>query len=81
MVVPVPLNICRPVHVLAFAVLSERVLFEKVSDGSIVALVSAPVPLPERMPPSVVEPVPPKLTARVVVPATMPVAPVMRREF
>ena len=43
--------------------------------------VRGPVPLPERMPPSVVEPVPPILTATVVVPDTTPVAEVNKSEF
>ena len=45
------------------------------------ALVRAPVLLPVRMPPKVVDPVPPMLTARVVVPDTTPVALVTRSEL
>jgi len=43
--------------------------------------VSGEVPLPVKIPPSVVEPVPPKLTAMVEVPETFPLAEVVRMEF
>lgn len=62
-------------------VTSESVFAANESPLPIVALVSAPVPLPVKMPPRVVEPVPPKFTARVEVPATTPVEFVTRREF
>ena len=54
---------------------------EKLSGPDTIALVMAPVPLPVRRPPSVVEPVPPKLTASVVVPLTTPVEFANRIEF
>ena len=58
----------------------ESVLFANESGPEIMAEVIEP-PAPARSPPSVVEPVPPKLTARVVVPLVIPVAPVKMMEF
>ena len=45
------------------------------------ALWIAPVPFPFKSPPSVVDPVPPKLTAMVVVPLVTPMLLVKRMEF
>jgi hypothetical protein len=50
----------------------ERVLFANESGEEMAAEVMAPVPLPVRRPPSVVEPVPPKPTETEVVPMTLP---------
>src|SRR3954466_11389600 len=58
----------------------ESVLFANDSGPLTNADVSWPVPLPVSKPPSVVEPVPPKLTASVVEPTTLPFASVVRME-
>ena len=58
----------------------ESVLPLKESGPETVADVIAPVPLPVRRPPSVVEPVPPKAVVRVVVPRTEPLLLVYRSE-
>ena len=55
-------NVWRAVQVLALPVLRASVLLENVSVEPMVAEVTGPVPLPVRMPPRVVEPVPPKFT-------------------
>lgn len=59
----------------------EREFAENESPLPIEALVTGDVPPPVKIPPSVVEPVPPKLTASVVVPPTTPVASVTRSEL
>ena len=58
----------------------ERVFPENERGEEMVAEVTWPVPLPVRRPPKVVEPVPPKLVASVVVPMTGPELLVYRRE-
>lgn len=58
----------------------ESELPEKTSGEETVAEVSGPVPLPVRIPPRVVEPVPPKLVARVVVAMMEPVELAKRSE-
>ena len=58
----------------------ESVLPENESGPEIPAAVKGPVPFPVSNPPSVVEPVPPKLTASVVDPTTLPVVSVVRIE-
>ena len=58
----------------------ESVLPEKRSGPEIVAAVIGPVPFPVSIPPSVVEPVPPKLTASVVDPTTLPAESVVRMD-
>jgi hypothetical protein len=57
----------------------ERVLAEKLRGPETTAEVTAPVPFPVRRPPKVVEPVPPKEVATVVVAMTPPVELVKRR--
>jgi hypothetical protein len=56
----------------------ERVFPVNESGEEIAAEVTCPVPLPERMPPKVVLPVPPKLVARVEEPMTEPLLLVVR---
>ena len=52
----------------------------KESGPEIAALPTGDVPLPINIPPKVVEPVPPKLTASVVLPTTFPLVSVVRIE-
>ena len=58
----------------------ESVVPLKESGPEIAALPTALVPLPINNPPSVVEPVPPKLTASVVLPTTLPAESVVRSD-
>lgn len=60
---------------------SESVLPESDRNEGRKRELTALAPFPTRSPESVVEPVPPKLTASVVVPETTPVPFVTRREF
>jgi hypothetical protein len=59
----------------------ESVLLVKDKGPEMTAEVTCPVPLPVKRPPRVVEPVPPRLTATVVVPMTEPLELVKRSEL
>src|SRR3989344_5520320 len=64
----------------SLAVRHDSVLPANESPEPIEALVTGDVPFPVKMPPKVVEPVPPKLTASVVLPTTFPLVSVVRIE-